>query len=81
LGIRNKGQMARFVAARFTELARSVPPERKPWMSEDSRMAMFDAAAFGLAFFLASKAPNQHEKTNIGYHSEPGEGSSNRIAQ
>src|SRR6266849_3942283 len=38
-GIRNKNQMARFIAARFTELARSVPPERKPWMSEDNRMA------------------------------------------
>lgn len=44
-------------------------------------MAMFDAVAFALAFFLASKASDQHEKTDIGYHSETGEGSSNRIAQ
>src|ERR1700730_13944834 len=32
LGIRNKNQVARFVAARFPELARYLPPERKPWM-------------------------------------------------
>jgi hypothetical protein len=51
LGIRNKNQMARFVAAQFPELARCVPPERKPWMSEDTRMAIFDAAAFALASF------------------------------
>ncbi len=81
LGIRNKNQMARFIAAKFPELARYLPPERKPWMSEDLRTAIFDAAAFALAFFLASKASNQHETTDIGYRSETGEGSSNRIAQ
>ncbi len=81
LGIRNKNQMARFVVGRFPELARFLPPERKPWMSEDLRTAIFDAAAFALAFFLASKAPDQHEAAEIGYRSESGEGSSNRIAQ
>jgi hypothetical protein len=80
-GIQNKNQMARLIAARFTELARAVPPERKPWMSEDSRMTIFDAAAFALAFFLASKASEQHKKTDIAYRSETGEGSSNRLAQ
>lgn len=50
-GIRNKNQMARFIAARFPELARYVPAERKPWMSEDLRMAIFDAAAMTLALF------------------------------
>src|SRR5712691_6930067 len=80
-GIRNKNQMAQFVAAQFPELARYLPPERKPWMSEDLRTAIFDAAAFALAFFLASKASNQHETTDIGYRSETVEGSTNRIAQ
>ncbi len=51
LCIRNKNQMARFLAAKFPELARYLPPERKPWMSEDTRMAIFDAAAFALASF------------------------------
>lgn len=27
------------------------PPKRKPWMSEDSRMAIFDAAALVLTYF------------------------------
>jgi hypothetical protein len=81
LGIRNKNQMAQFVAANFPELARYLPPERKPWMSEDLRTAIFDATAFALAFFLASKASEQHEKTDIGYRSETGEGSSHSIAQ
>jgi hypothetical protein len=48
LGVQNKDQMARFIAARFPELARYIPPERKSWMSEDQRMAIFDAAAFAL---------------------------------
>src|SRR5216683_1833865 len=28
-----------------------LPPERKPWMSEDPRMAILDAAAFACVFF------------------------------
>ncbi len=47
----NKAQMARAIAARFPELTRSLPPERRPWVSEHYRMAIFDAAAFGLSFF------------------------------
>lgn len=48
--------MARFIAARFAELARYVPPERKPWMSEDPRMAVFDAPAFALTVLRTNKA-------------------------
>ena len=28
-----------------------TPPPRKPWMSEDRRMGLFDAAALALVFF------------------------------
>jgi hypothetical protein len=49
-GIRNKDQMARSIAARFPELVHHLPPERKPWMSEDFRMAIFDAAAFACVY-------------------------------
>ncbi len=80
-GASNKYRIARVIATRFPELTPHLPPERKPWMSEDQRMAMFDAAAFALAFFLASKASEQDEKTDIGHRSETGEGSSNCIAQ
>ncbi len=66
LGIRNKNQTAGFIAARFPELAHSVPPQRKPWMSEDSRMAIFDAVAFALAFFTgANRAPGARKKSQI----------------
>ena len=54
LSVSNKTKMAQAVAARFPELAPRVPPERKPWMSEDQRMAIFDAAAFAMAFFQES---------------------------
>jgi hypothetical protein len=46
---RNKDQIARLIVTRFPELAPRLPPERKPWTSEDTRMAIFDAAAFALA--------------------------------
>lgn len=37
------------IAARFPdELGRHLPPERRPWMDEDHRMAMFDAVALAL---------------------------------
>jgi hypothetical protein len=48
----NKDQIARVIAERLPELASRVPPERKPWMSEARRMAIFDAAAFAITFFL-----------------------------
>jgi hypothetical protein len=51
LSVSNKLQMAQSIATRFRELSSRLPPERKPWMSEDARMAIFDAAAFALALF------------------------------
>jgi Holliday junction resolvasome RuvABC endonuclease subunit len=44
-----KEQVAAALALRFPELASRIPPHRKPWMSEDSRMTMFDAAALAIA--------------------------------
>jgi hypothetical protein len=49
-GASTKYEIARAIASRFPELALRLPPERKPWMSEDARMAIFDASAFALAF-------------------------------
>jgi hypothetical protein len=61
-GITNKSQIARFIAARFPELVRYVPQERKPWMSEDERMAIFDAAAFAVeSVGKWSPAPTKRE--------------------
>jgi Holliday junction resolvasome RuvABC endonuclease subunit len=48
-GARTKYEIAQAIAIRFPELRPRVPPPRKPWMSEDARMSIFDAIAFALA--------------------------------
>jgi hypothetical protein len=48
-----KHEMAVLLAKRFPdELASRLPPKRKPWTSEDTRMDIFDAVALGAAFRL-----------------------------
>jgi Holliday junction resolvasome RuvABC endonuclease subunit len=44
-----KHALAEIIAGRFPdELGFRVPPKRRPWMSEDSRMDIFDAVALAL---------------------------------
>src|SRR5215510_13203187 len=50
-GASNKQEIAVAIAKRFPELAPRLPRFRKPWMSEDYRMSIFDAVAFGVTFF------------------------------
>jgi hypothetical protein len=50
-GTCTKYKIALAVAGRFPELAWRLPPIRKPWMSEDARMGIFDAVALALAFY------------------------------
>jgi hypothetical protein len=50
-GCPNKHRLAELIAKHIPALERYVPPPRKPWMSEDRRMGLFDAAALGLVFF------------------------------
>ena len=40
---------ATIIAERFPELQAFLPPVRKPWMSENARMSIFDAVAFAFA--------------------------------
>lgn len=47
-GATTKHQIAVDIAKRFPELVPSLPRLRKPWMSEDERMSIFDAAALAL---------------------------------
>jgi len=48
-----KHALAEILATRFpAELGFRLPPKRKPWMSEDSRMSTFDAVALALALRL-----------------------------
>jgi hypothetical protein len=51
LGLPNKQSMAEVIAKHIPAFERYVPPPRKAWMSEDSRMGIFDAAALGLVFY------------------------------
>lgn len=49
-GATTKHLIAGAVAERLPELALLRPPVRKPWMREDERMSVFDAAAFALTY-------------------------------
>jgi len=53
--VRTKPEIAAAIARRFPELASRLPPRRKPWMSEDERMAIFDAAALALTPLLGRR--------------------------
>jgi hypothetical protein len=50
-GLPNKHSMAELIAKHIPALEHYLPPPRKPWMSEDARMGIFDAAALALVFF------------------------------
>lgn len=45
-----KQSVARRLAEFFPELAPHLPPPRKPWQSQDERMAIFDALALAVAY-------------------------------
>src|SRR5262249_9514985 len=50
-GTPNKCEIAIAIAKHFPELAPRLPRFRKPWMSEDYRMSIFDAVGFALTVF------------------------------
>lgn len=58
LGAQNKDEIAEVIAEELPVLVRYLPPTRKPWMSEDARMGLFDAAA--LYMTLALRPQNTH---------------------
>ena len=51
-GAVTKYQIAVEIAKRFPELEARLPWVRKPWMSEDERMSIFDAAALSMTLLL-----------------------------
>jgi Holliday junction resolvasome RuvABC endonuclease subunit len=53
-GASNKYEIAVAIAKRFPELVPRLPRFRKPWMSEDYRMSIFDAVALAKAIFKKS---------------------------
>jgi hypothetical protein len=71
-GITNKSQMARSIAARFPELVPYLPPGRKSWMSEDLKLAIFDAVAMAFALFpTVTLGQIRSEATESGKPSSP----------
>lgn len=50
-GAATKYSIATILAKKFPELAPRLPPIRKPWMSEDYRMSIFDAVSLAWTFF------------------------------
>jgi hypothetical protein len=50
-GCEGKHDIAELIVKHIPAFERYLPPPRKPWMSEDPRMGIFDAAALGLVFF------------------------------
>lgn len=46
-----KESIARAIVEHVPAFERYLPPARKPWMSEDARMGLFDAAALAITFF------------------------------
>ncbi len=49
-GHTSKHSIAETIAKHIPAFDRYLPPPRKPWMSEDARMAVFDAVALALTF-------------------------------
>jgi Holliday junction resolvasome RuvABC endonuclease subunit len=59
-----KHALAEIIAERFREeLGFRLPPKRRPWMSEDSRMDIFDAVALALTYFYSR--PLYNRKTPV----------------
>lgn len=50
-GFTNKHGLANEIAKQIPAFEQYVPPPRKPWMSEDRRMGLFDAEALALTYF------------------------------
>lgn len=61
-----KYEISRAIATLLPVLVNRLPPIRKPWMSEDYRMAIFDAVALALTFYHSTKefrnVLRQHEE-------------------
>lgn len=55
VGARTKYEIAAAIAAQIPAFEHRMPPKRKPWMSEDPRQSLFDAAALGLTYFAWHK--------------------------
>ena len=68
-GTFTKHGIATTIAERLLELAPRLPPYRHAWMSEDYRMAIFDAVALALTFFHFESHKGKDELLALGINS------------
>jgi hypothetical protein len=65
IGSGTKYKTALAIAERFPELHWRLPPKRKPWMSEDARMGLFDAVALALSSYARSHMKGTSEAVTV----------------
>ncbi len=65
-GAETKHEIAHAIARQVPELAAWLPRFRKPWMSEDKRTSIFDAASLALTYFHSRsiRAQKSQERQN-----------------
>lgn len=51
VGVNTKREIAQAISQLIPALSHRMPPIRKAWMSEDSRMSIFDAASLAMTFY------------------------------
>lgn len=51
-GAKTREEIAMVLASNIDALSSRLPRKRQPWMSEDARLGLFDAAALMIAFFI-----------------------------
>lgn len=62
VGARTKYEIAKAISVQIPAFTHRMPVFRRPWMSEDPRQSLFDAAALGLTYYgLALRSPYSDE--------------------
>jgi Holliday junction resolvasome RuvABC endonuclease subunit len=56
VGAVTKHEIAQAIARQIPAFSIRLPRVRKPWMSQDSRQGLFDAAALGICYYAHAKA-------------------------
>lgn len=67
---RNKHEIAMAIANELPELAPRLPKFRQPWMPEDVRMAIFDAAAMALTLYELNSRRQKSRLSTLGINND-----------
>ena len=51
---RTRHDLAKMLAVILPQIAKRLPPKRKPWLPMDPRQALFDAAALGITHYAVN---------------------------